>query len=65
MKTHENYPQEVDAVLELALREDIGSGDVTTGSIVPEDAVLNRRSACEGNRRGFRTGTFRRRFPET
>ena len=48
MKTHENYPQEVDAVLELALREDIGSGDVTTGSIVPEDAVLTGEIRAKG-----------------
>lgn len=48
MNTHENYPQEVDAVLELALREDIGSGDVTTGSIVPEDAVLTGEIRAKG-----------------
>ncbi len=48
MKTHENYPQEVDAVLELALREDIGSGDITTGSIVPEDAVLTGEIRAKG-----------------
>ena len=48
MKTHENYPQEVDAVLELALREDIGSGDVTSRSIVPEDAVLTGEMRAKG-----------------
>ena len=40
MKIWENYPPEVDDVLELALREDIGSGDITTESVVPQDAVL-------------------------
>ena len=65
MKMHENYPQEVDAVLELALREDIGSGDVTTGSIVPEDAVLTGEVCAKGTGVGFGTGTFRRCFPET
>lgn len=48
MKTHENYPQEVDAVLELALREDVGSGDITTDSIVPEDAVLTGEMRAKG-----------------
>ena len=48
MKTRENYPQEVDAVLELALREDIGSGDVTTGSTVPEDTVLTGEIRTKG-----------------
>lgn len=48
MKTHENYPREVDAVLELALREDMGSGDITTDSIVPEDAVLTGEMRAKG-----------------
>lgn len=48
MNTHEDYPQEVDAVLELALREDIGSGDVTSRSIVPEDAVLTGEMRAKG-----------------
>ena len=48
MKSRENYPPEVDAVLELALREDIGSGDVTTQSIVPEDAVLTGALCAKG-----------------
>lgn len=48
MSTHENYPQEVDAVLELALREDIGSGDVTTDGIVPGDAVLTGEIRAKG-----------------
>ncbi len=48
MKSRENYPPEVDAVLELALREDIGSGDVTTQSIVPEDAVLTGVLCAKG-----------------
>ena len=48
MKSRENYPPEVDAVLELALREDIGSGDVTTQSIVPEDAVLTGELYAKG-----------------
>lgn len=48
MKIRENYPPEVDAVLELALREDIGSGDVTTESIVPEDAVLTGELCAKG-----------------
>ena len=48
MKMREDYPREVDAVLELALREDIGSGDVTTGSIVPEDAVLTGEICAKG-----------------
>ncbi len=48
MKSRENYPAEVDAVLELALREDIGSGDVTTQSIVPEDAVLTGALCAKG-----------------
>ena len=34
--------------LELALREDIGSGDVTTRSIVPEDAVLTGALCAKG-----------------
>ena len=46
--TREDYPPEVDAVLELALREDIGSGDVTTGSVVPEDAVLTGEIRAKG-----------------
>ena len=48
MKIREDYPPEVDAVLELALREDIGSGDVTTESIVPEDAVLTGEMRAKG-----------------
>ena len=48
MKIHENYPQEVDTVLELALREDIGSGDITTESTVPEDAVLTGELCAKG-----------------
>ncbi len=48
MKKRESYPQEVDAVLELALREDIGSGDITTGSVVPEDAVLSGEIRAKG-----------------
>ncbi len=48
MKVCENYPPEVDTVLELALREDIGSGDVTTESIVPEDAVLTGEILAKG-----------------
>ncbi len=49
MNTRGDYPQEVDAVLELALREDIGSGDVTTDSIVPEDAVLTGEIRAKGS----------------
>ncbi len=48
MKVRENYPPEVDAVLELALREDIGSGDVTTERIIPEDAVLTGEILAKG-----------------
>ncbi len=48
MNTRENYPQEVDAVLDLALREDIGSGDITTGSTVPEGAVLTGEIRAKG-----------------
>lgn len=48
MKIRENYPPEVDAVLELALREDIGSGDVTTESIVSEEAVLTGEVRAKG-----------------
>ena len=48
MKICENYPPEVHAVLELALREDIGSGDVTTESIVSEDAVLTGEMRAKG-----------------
>ena len=48
MKIRENYPPEVDTVLELALREDIGSGDITTESIVPEDAVLTGELRAKG-----------------
>ena len=49
MKIRENYPPEVDAVLELALREDIGSGDVTTDSIVPENTVLTGEMCAKGS----------------
>ncbi|MYF48441.1 MAG: nicotinate-nucleotide diphosphorylase (carboxylating), partial [Candidatus Dadabacteria bacterium] len=49
MKIRESYPQEVEAVLDLALREDIGSGDVTTESIVPEDAVLTGELRAKGS----------------
>ena len=48
MKISQSYPQEVDAVLELALREDIGSGDITTESTVPEDAVLKGEMRAKG-----------------
>ena len=48
MKIRENYPPEVDTGLELALREDIGSGDITTESIVPEDAVLTGELRAKG-----------------
>lgn len=36
MNPPELDPAEVDAIVELALREDIGSGDVTTDSLFPE-----------------------------
>ncbi len=68
MKTRENYPQEVDVVLELALREDIGSGDVTTDSVIPEDAVLT--GEIRAKRSGVVSGTglcravFRKLDPE-
>ena len=55
MKTREDYPREVDAVLELALREDMGSGDVTTDSVVPEDAVLTGEIRAKGT--GVVSGT--------
>jgi len=55
MKIRENYPREVEAVLDLALREDIGSGDVTTESIVPEDAVLTGELRAKGT--GVVSGT--------
>ena len=48
MKIRENYPPEVDTVLELALREDMGSGDITTESAVPEDAVLTGEVRAKG-----------------
>lgn len=48
MKIRGDYPQEVDTVLELALREDIGSGDITTESTVPEDAVLTGELCAKG-----------------
>ncbi len=48
MKIRENYPPEVEAVLELALREDIGGGDVTTESIIAEDAVLTGEMHAKG-----------------
>ena len=48
MKIHKSYPREVETVLDLALREDIGSGDVTTESIVPEDAVLTGELRAKG-----------------
>ncbi|MCY4263004.1 MAG: carboxylating nicotinate-nucleotide diphosphorylase [Candidatus Dadabacteria bacterium] len=41
MNTRESYPREVEAILEFALVEDIGRGDVTTESTVSEDAVLS------------------------
>ncbi|HDQ25726.1 MAG TPA: carboxylating nicotinate-nucleotide diphosphorylase [bacterium] len=34
------YSKEVDAIIDNALREDIGPGDITTDMIVPEKAVL-------------------------
>lgn len=49
MKISESYPQEVEAVLDLALREDMGSGDVTTESVVPEDAVLTGELRAKGS----------------
>ncbi len=55
MKTHENYPEEVHAVLDLALREDIGSGDVTTESTIPENAVLTGQIRAKGE--GVISGT--------
>ena len=58
MKIRENYPPEIDAVLELALREDIGDGDVTTESIIDKDAVLTG----ERDRRDFRAWSLRRGF---
>lgn len=48
MKIRENYPPEVEAVLELALREDIGGGDVTTESVIAEDAVLTGEMHAKG-----------------
>ena len=47
-KTRESYPKEVDAVLELALREDMGSGDITTANVVPGDAVLTGEVRAKG-----------------
>ena len=48
MNTREKYPREVDAILELALREDIGSGDITTESTVCEDALLSGEVRAKG-----------------
>lgn len=48
MRVRESYPKEVEAVLELALREDIGSGDITTESTVPEDSVLTGEVRAKG-----------------
>ncbi len=64
----ENYPREVDVVLELALREDIGSGDVTTDSVVPEDAVLTGEIRAKGagvvSGMGLSRAVFRKLDPE-
>lgn len=48
MRVRESYPKEVEAVLELALQEDIGSGDITTESTVPEDSVLTGEVCAKG-----------------
>jgi nicotinate-nucleotide pyrophosphorylase (carboxylating) len=37
----EPFPEEISACLRRALDEDVGTGDVTTDSIVPADATLN------------------------
>lgn len=36
-------PQEILAVIQTALREDVGSGDATSNSIIPEDARLEAK----------------------
>ena len=41
MSDHELFSPEILARIQLALSEDIGPGDVTTDSIVPEDATMN------------------------
>ncbi len=68
MEMHENFPREVEDILELALREDIGSGDVTTGSIVPEDAVLTGEIHAKGtgviSGMGLSRAVFRKLDPE-
>ncbi len=68
MKIRENYPSEVDAVLELALREDIGSGDVTTESIIAEDAVLTGEMRAKGvgviSGLGLSAAVFRKLDPD-
>ncbi len=48
MNMRESYPEEVDVILELALREDIGTGDVTTQSIISEEAVLTGEMCAKG-----------------
>jgi len=32
------YAKDIDKIIEMALNEDIGPGDITTGMIVPENA---------------------------
>ena len=45
----QRLPQEIVACIERALKEDIGSGDVTTNSIVPDDATLNAQIIAKQN----------------
>jgi nicotinate-nucleotide pyrophosphorylase (carboxylating) len=35
-----NHEKEIDRIIEMALKEDIGAGDITTDMIVPEAAVI-------------------------
>lgn len=41
MKERGPDPREVERIVDLALREDVGSGDITSGSVFGEDEVLS------------------------
>ena len=46
--------RQIDAIIDLALSEDIGPGDLTAESVIPETARADRADAAQVARRHFR-----------
>ena len=44
-------PEKINALIQLAIKEDIGTGDVTTESLIPDSLIVEGAFIAKGKRR--------------